>query len=74
MNCTSKKQFSEIVIVIFLADFNITWRYEMANIIGNTYSNLVNSGTIQVIEAPRAFYPPLENLNHTYNDSEDKKS
>jgi hypothetical protein len=34
LNCTSKKQFSEIVIVIFLADFNITWRYEMANIIG----------------------------------------
>ena len=73
LNCTSKKQFSEIVIVIFLADFNITWRYEMANIIGNTYSNLVNSGTIQVIEAPREFYPPLENLNHTYNDSEDRR-
>jgi alpha-1,3-mannosylglycoprotein beta-1,4-N-acetylglucosaminyltransferase C len=70
VNCTSKQQFSEIFIVILLADFNVTWRLEMASMIKDRYTPLVTNGAIQVIEAPREFYPPLDNLQHTYNDSQ----
>lgn len=73
LNCTSQQNIREIFVVIFLADFNQTWRYEMFNKIVRRYTNLVHDGTIQVIEAPRAFYPPLDNLLHTYNDSASKR-
>lgn len=70
VNCTSKEQFSEIFIVILLADFNVTWRLEMASILQDRYTTFITNGVIQVIEAPIEFYPPLDNLQHTYNDSQ----
>jgi alpha-1,3-mannosylglycoprotein beta-1,4-N-acetylglucosaminyltransferase C len=73
VNCTSKQQFSEIFIVILLADFNVTWRLEMASIIKDRYTTVMTNGTIQVIEAPIEFYPPLDNLQHTYNVSQLKR-
>jgi alpha-1,3-mannosylglycoprotein beta-1,4-N-acetylglucosaminyltransferase C len=45
----------------------------MASMIKDRYTPLVTNGAIQVIEAPREFYPPLDNLQHTYNDSQLKR-
>ncbi|XP_071120766.1 alpha-1,3-mannosyl-glycoprotein 4-beta-N-acetylglucosaminyltransferase C-like isoform X1 [Mytilus edulis] len=68
LNCTYQENIPNIYIVIFLADFNATWKYEMANIIEQKYSKIVRDGTLQIIEAPTEFYPSLDHLNHTYND------
>ncbi|XP_063401353.1 alpha-1,3-mannosyl-glycoprotein 4-beta-N-acetylglucosaminyltransferase C-like [Mytilus trossulus] len=68
LNCTYQENIPNIYIVIFLADFNATWKDEMANIIEQKYSKIVRDGTLQIIEAPTEFYPSLDHLNHTYND------
>lgn len=70
LNSTTEKQTSEIIIVIFLADFNTTWKSDMFNKIQRRYPTLVKDNTIQVIQAYKDFYPPLDNLRHTFNDSE----
>ncbi|XP_063401352.1 alpha-1,3-mannosyl-glycoprotein 4-beta-N-acetylglucosaminyltransferase C-like [Mytilus trossulus] len=72
LNCTTKAKLSDIVIVIFLADFNSTWKQEMSTKIRNKYEYLLNNGDMHVIEAPRDFYPKLNNLEHTFNDSEER--
>ncbi|CAC5416098.1 MGAT4C [Mytilus coruscus] len=72
LNCTTDAKLSDIVIVIFLADFNNTWKQEMATKIRNKYENLLFNGNIHVIEAQRDFYPKLDNLEHTFNDSEER--
>ncbi|KAK3101999.1 hypothetical protein FSP39_008008, partial [Pinctada imbricata] len=68
INCTSVEELKEIYIVIFLADFNDTWRRNISMRLYKAYTSLVEDGTLQIIEAYKEFYPPLENLKHTYND------
>jgi alpha-1,3-mannosylglycoprotein beta-1,4-N-acetylglucosaminyltransferase C len=70
LNCTTDKDLSEIFVVIFLADFNKTWERETSHQIQNKYPKLIEEGTIQVIGTQKEFYPQLDNLQHTFNDSE----
>jgi hypothetical protein len=70
LNCTTDKDLSEIFVVIFLADFNNTWERETSHQIQNKYPKLIEEGTIQVIGTQKEFYPQLDNLQHTFNDSE----
>ncbi|CAC5416099.1 MGAT4C [Mytilus coruscus] len=69
LNATSKSQISQICVVIFLADFNTTWKEITSKDIERRYEALVNNNTIQIITAPYRFYPPLDKLKHTFNDS-----
>lgn len=64
------EETSEIFLVIFLADFNSTWKQYTADILEFEYENLIKNNTIKLIEAPEDFYPKLDNLSHTFNDSE----
>ncbi|XP_062603450.1 alpha-1,3-mannosyl-glycoprotein 4-beta-N-acetylglucosaminyltransferase C-like [Saccostrea cucullata] len=73
VNFTRTKELKEIYIVIFLADFNETWRADISGRIKKSYSNLITSGTLIVIRSWESFYPPLDNLKHTYNDNDDKR-
>lgn len=62
----------DIVFVIYLGDFNQTWKEEMANKLQRQYPKLIDNGTIRVIESQWDFYPQLDNLKHTFNDSESR--
>lgn len=64
------EEISEIFIVIFLADFDSTWKQYTADILALQYENLIKSNTIKLIVAPEDAYPKLDNLSHTFNDSE----
>ena len=73
VNCTKTEELKDIYIVIFLADFNETWTTEISRRINESYSQLISFGTLIVIRAWESFYPPLNNLKHTYNDNYDKR-
>ncbi|OWF48353.1 alpha-1,3-mannosyl-glycoprotein 4-beta-N-acetylglucosaminyltransferase C-like [Mizuhopecten yessoensis] len=72
-NCTTNAELPDIYIVIFLADFNEEWKENITNTLTRKYSYYIRSGLLQVVHAPRNFYPSLSNLQHTYNDPEEKR-
>ncbi|XP_034309571.1 alpha-1,3-mannosyl-glycoprotein 4-beta-N-acetylglucosaminyltransferase C [Magallana gigas] len=73
VNNTRPEQLKDIYIVIFLADFNETWREDISGRLNESYPQLISSETLVVISSWKSFYPSLENLNHTYNDNYNKR-
>ncbi|XP_069132171.1 alpha-1,3-mannosyl-glycoprotein 4-beta-N-acetylglucosaminyltransferase C-like [Argopecten irradians] len=72
-NCTTNGELMDTYIVVFLADFNADWKKNMTATLTRKYPEYIRSGVLQVIEAPYEFYPSLTNLQHTYNDPEEKR-
>lgn len=58
--------------MIFLADHNKTAREEIKVELIKNFNTHIEDGLIQVIEAPRKFYPSLDNLPKTYKHSATK--
>ncbi|XP_060084100.1 alpha-1,3-mannosyl-glycoprotein 4-beta-N-acetylglucosaminyltransferase C-like [Ylistrum balloti] len=72
-NYTTNAELTDMYIVVFLADFNDEWKKNMSETLKQKYPNHIQSGLLQVIQAPQTFYPSLTNLQHTYNDPEEKR-
>eukprot|EP00057_Strongylocentrotus_purpuratus_P000613 XP_001179571.2 PREDICTED: alpha-1,3-mannosyl-glycoprotein 4-beta-N-acetylglucosaminyltransferase C-like [Strongylocentrotus purpuratus] len=67
---SSPEERSSVILLIFLADFEEEKRSILKNMIKDKYLPYLESGFIQVIQAPSSFYPPLENLKSNFNDPE----
>ncbi|XP_064617613.1 alpha-1,6-mannosyl-glycoprotein 4-beta-N-acetylglucosaminyltransferase-like [Liolophura sinensis] len=61
----NEEEKRELTLVIFLADFDKAARDEIKADIINKFNSHIEDGLIQVIEAPRMFYPSLDNLPKT---------
>lgn len=72
LNYTAKHELKQVYFVILLAEFDERWKNEMAEKFKQKYPDLASDGTLQVIQAPKSFYPTLENLKHTYQDPDSK--
>ncbi|XP_022102860.1 alpha-1,3-mannosyl-glycoprotein 4-beta-N-acetylglucosaminyltransferase C-like [Acanthaster planci] len=59
---------SKLRIVVFACDLEEKARQEARDIVSKSFPEHVQSGLLQLIEAPKSFYPPLENLKQTFND------
>nr|XP_054772864.1 alpha-1,3-mannosyl-glycoprotein 4-beta-N-acetylglucosaminyltransferase C-like [Lytechinus pictus] len=66
---SSPEERSDVIILIFLADFEEEKRSKLKVLIKEKYSSHLEAGFIQVIQAPMSFYPSLENLKSNYGDS-----
>lgn len=73
VNCTKEEELQEIYIVVFLADFDAKWKEEISNRLRERFEKIISMGTLHVIQAWESFYPPLDNLKHTFVDPETKK-
>ena len=70
MNGLKESQRSEVIILVFIADQNAEYRKKVKTSVSEQFSSLVESGNIQVIVAPPAFYPPnLHTLPRLYGDT-----
>lgn len=56
----------EIVVVVFLTDFDPIIRDLLKTKLIGTYQKFIEYGFIQIIEAPNQFYPSFANLKTTY--------
>jgi alpha-1,3-mannosylglycoprotein beta-1,4-N-acetylglucosaminyltransferase C len=65
----SPKELSEVHIVVFLADFKEKAREKIRNTVSSKYRKYVDDNLINVVQAPRDFYPQLTSLPRTYGDS-----
>ena len=66
----SPAELNDVTLVVFLADNNATYRQEVLQRLSSKYHNLLEQGSLNIIQAKPEFYPSLENLKQKYNDSE----
>ncbi|XP_048751518.2 alpha-1,3-mannosyl-glycoprotein 4-beta-N-acetylglucosaminyltransferase C-like [Ostrea edulis] len=72
VNCTRNEELRKIYIVVFLADFDDAWKADISRHLREKFGDIISIGTLHVIQAWESFYPPLDNLKHTYIDPETK--
>ena len=72
INGLSRSEQSEVVIVIFVAEFNTEFRKKVKTDITKRFPSEVESGLIQCIIAPQEYYPSMKNLPRFYNDSKER--
>ncbi|XP_035672330.1 alpha-1,6-mannosyl-glycoprotein 4-beta-N-acetylglucosaminyltransferase-like [Branchiostoma floridae] len=69
---TSKSDQEQVTIVILLADLDNDYNRKLSLDIYRNYSLYLNSGFMQVVQAPKHFYPPLEGLKQNFNDTQER--
>ena len=69
LNGLSKNEQSEVVIVVFIADFDSEFRKKVKTDLMKTFRSEVESGLIQCIIAPQGYYPAMKNLPLLRGDS-----
>ncbi|EDV25630.1 uncharacterized protein TRIADDRAFT_55928 [Trichoplax adhaerens] len=60
--------YPEVVIVVFLADFDPEIRSERAESLSHTFSKYIEMGLLQIIQSPRSFYPNAFLYNSKENE------
>ena len=69
MNGLSKQEYAEVVIVVFLADFDLEYKKQVENTLRELFSEEVKDGLIHVAAPPRAYYPNFNSLPLFFHDS-----
>ncbi|KAI1893086.1 hypothetical protein AGOR_G00140250 [Albula goreensis] len=69
---SSEEELKEMVVVVFLADFNMEWNEQTLSEISTRFTVPILKGQLLVIHAPQKYYPPLEGLKRNFNDSPDR--
>ncbi|CAH1256767.1 MGAT4C [Branchiostoma lanceolatum] len=72
IDTTSEAERDEVTIVIFLADFDSYYNKMLSLEIYRNYSQHLENGFMQVVQAPISFYPQLEGLKQNFNDAKDR--
>ncbi|KAM9444847.1 alpha-1,3-mannosyl-glycoprotein 4-beta-N-acetylglucosaminyltransferase C isoform 1-T2 [Clarias gariepinus] len=69
---SSEDELSEMVVVVLLADFDLTWVHQTLTSITKLFSKHLIQGQLLVIHADEANYPPLTGLKRNFNDPPDR--
>ena len=72
MNNLNSEERDEVVIVVFIADMNNSYRDWVLKHVQDNWRSEVESGLIQVIVAPKEFYPDMNNLPPLFGDSPER--
>eukprot|EP00794_Sanderia_malayensis_P017783 gene17783-19559_t len=69
INGLSDEEKADVIIVIFIADFNENYKNHVKSVISKLFPSEVESGLIQIIVPTNAFYPQFRNLPLFFGDS-----
>lgn len=72
VNTTSPRDRDQIVIVVFLTDFDAAYKENLTATIVAVYGRYIESGLIHVVRVAREAYPPLDNLKSNFNDTKER--
>uniref|UniRef100_A0A4W3GVY7 Alpha-1,3-mannosyl-glycoprotein 4-beta-N-acetylglucosaminyltransferase C n=1 Tax=Callorhinchus milii TaxID=7868 RepID=A0A4W3GVY7_CALMI len=65
---SSPEELEEMVVVIYLADFDVLWSINTAKEIEAKFGSHIDAGHLVVIRCPQDIYPTLEGLKRNFND------
>ncbi|NWR64792.1 MGT4C acetylglucosaminyltransferase, partial [Bucorvus abyssinicus] len=69
---STEKELQEMVVVVHLADADLSWNVRVAASIAQKFAHHILQGRLLLIHAPHEFYPTLEGLKRNYNDPEER--
>jgi len=69
LNTTTETERSDLKVVVFLADTDVSYNIQTTAVILKRYGGHVTSGLLTVIRVRPEFYPPLDGLKRNFDDS-----
>ena len=64
--------FKQVVVVVFLADLDTDYNRKAIKEITSKFSDLIEMGFLQIIQASKEYYPILDNLKRNFQDGENR--
>lgn len=61
---SSHEERSSMVVVVLLADFDVSWRITTVREIKTAFASELEQGQLVVLHVPQDFYPPLTGAVH----------
>ncbi|XP_062283214.1 alpha-1,3-mannosyl-glycoprotein 4-beta-N-acetylglucosaminyltransferase C-like [Scomber scombrus] len=71
---SSPEECSSMVVVVLLADFDVSWRVTTVRDIKAAFTSELEQGHLVILHVPEEFYPPLTGLKRNYNDAPERVS
>ncbi|XP_037629666.1 alpha-1,3-mannosyl-glycoprotein 4-beta-N-acetylglucosaminyltransferase C-like [Sebastes umbrosus] len=71
---SSPEERSSMVVVVLLADFDVSWRVTTVREVKTEFAVELEQGQLVVLHVPRDLYPPFTGLKRNYNDAPDRVS
>ena len=72
INTTTEQHKKYVVVVVFLADRNLTYNSYVHNILHSTYHMHIMSGFIRIVEADPRIYPKMKNIKKNFGDTQQR--
>ncbi|KAI2649968.1 Alpha-1,3-mannosyl-glycoprotein 4-beta-N-acetylglucosaminyltransferase C [Labeo rohita] len=73
-SASSEEELDQMVIVVLLADFDISWIQQTVEKITDEFHRRLSKGQLLIIHASENNYPPLAGLKRNFNDAPDRVS
>nr|XP_033484937.1 alpha-1,3-mannosyl-glycoprotein 4-beta-N-acetylglucosaminyltransferase C isoform X1 [Epinephelus lanceolatus] len=71
---SSPEEHSSMVVVVLLADFDVSWRVSTVKEIKTAFPSELEQGQLLVLHVPQDVYPSVTGLKRNYNDALDRVS
>ncbi|CAJ1055120.1 alpha-1%2C3-mannosyl-glycoprotein 4-beta-N-acetylglucosaminyltransferase C-like [Xyrichtys novacula] len=71
---SSPDERSSMVVVVLLADFDVSWRVSTVKEIRTEFNSELDQGQLLVLHVSQECYPPLTGLKRNFNDAPDRVS
>lgn len=65
---SSTEERSSMVVVVLLADFDVSWRMSTVKEIKTAFASELEQGQLVVLHVPQDWYPPLTGTVHVQSD------
>ncbi|XP_051281150.1 alpha-1,3-mannosyl-glycoprotein 4-beta-N-acetylglucosaminyltransferase C [Dicentrarchus labrax] len=69
---SSPEERYSMVVVVLLADFDVSWRIITVREIKTAFASELEQGQLVVIHVPQQWYPPITGLKRNYNDAPER--
>uniref|UniRef100_A0A8C2D569 Zgc:101663 n=1 Tax=Cyprinus carpio TaxID=7962 RepID=A0A8C2D569_CYPCA len=73
-SASSEEELDQMVVVVLLADFDVSWIQQTLEKITDEFHTRLSKGQLLVIHANEDNYPPLVGLKRNFNDAPDRVS
>ncbi|XP_048463305.1 alpha-1,3-mannosyl-glycoprotein 4-beta-N-acetylglucosaminyltransferase C-like [Rhincodon typus] len=69
---SSYEELEQMVVVIYLADFDVSWNLKTTEEIKAKFTSHISAGHLLVIQCSKHIYPRLAGLKRNYNDPQER--
>ncbi|XP_018418915.1 PREDICTED: alpha-1,3-mannosyl-glycoprotein 4-beta-N-acetylglucosaminyltransferase-like protein MGAT4D, partial [Nanorana parkeri] len=68
----SASEKEDCVVIVFIAEVNVQYVNDVANSIKDNFPREIQSGVLEIVSPPAAYYPEFSNIKETFGDSKER--